>query len=64
MTILLNILAKVGDKQGSKMIFIAILYIVRFFKEVTPKHDYILREYISKRFKNSQTYHVYVKLLY
>ena len=53
MIILLNIFAKVTDKQGSNTIFIAILYIVHFFKEVTPKHDYILREYISKRFKNS-----------
>ena len=61
--ILINIFAKVTDAKGSNTIFVAILHIVTFFKEVSPKHEYIMQEYIQKRFKNS-TKNVYVKMLY
>ena len=64
LTILLNIFAKVSDKEGSRSIFLAILYLVHFFKEVTPKHVYILNDFVSKKFKNSHNQQVYVKMLY
>ena len=70
LNMLLEIFSSVQDMNGSNDIFEAILYVINLFKskrnddKETSKWAYIINEYIKKTFRNNQSNHAYVKILF